>query len=645
MGTTSNILTLLQGFSSKQRTPVVEFSEFAEYVRHYAQHHLNENVELQAYLGSTDDTLQEELSKLSVAHKIVLTNKSQGGQSIFVISSFINRYAETYKEIETNISIPFPNMNDIPKNVPNDIVTKIQASDAISNLLNDQSMDDKALYAFGFAKNIPALLFPSSVSVAQLIKLSLKKLQDFLRKGESHDYFLKKLTISNPGKELSIKNFFSLFVSRPEDAFDQVKLNGDNFYNWTQLCYFIKQDYNKLKDFTVEDVNVLQSISIIEMSISFYKNKSTEKNQKDAAFKEFDGLLENPPYYFSKSDIEGMRDAYGKLLLGQYTREELNDHLSDLREDSIGNSLPKLLVFKVNDATGYFILKDKVMPLIIRLCNDARSVVREAISRHWYKSLMEFEVLPEMKDQTAFENCMERELQAADPVLYALLHSSFLPVVAFEDNTPGRLTLFRNGILVPYSELLLISRQEIYSNAKIRLPLYYTLPVISWIVSLFKRKPKEKKPKKTYETATFVAAQEEKAKEEAKQNELNASDRQGPKSRARAIRTMALSVEKDLVPENSSLERELKAYLSEWNDRLDPKVFDNLTLDINNLIRDYLRKVLRTFKNEDVSRERIESLAKSLDETPSLMKIKNHAALRRYIELYVVKLLKNLPSS
>ena len=108
---------------------------------------------------------------------------------------------------------------------------------------------------------------------------------------------------------------------------------------------------------------------------------------------------------------------------------------------------------------------------------------------------------------------------------------------------------------------------------------------------------------------------------------------------------MALSVEKDLVPENSSLERELKAYLSEWNDRLDPKVFDNLTLDINNLIRDYLRKVLRTFKNEDVSRERIESLAKSLDETPSLMKIKNHAALRRYIELYVVKLLKNLPSS
>ena len=127
MGTTSNILTLLQGFSSKQRTPVVEFSEFAEYVRHYAQHHLNENVELQAYLGSTDDTLQEELSKLSVAHKIVLTNKSQGGQSIFVISSFINRYAETYKEIETNISIPFPNMNDIPKNVPNDIVTKIQA--------------------------------------------------------------------------------------------------------------------------------------------------------------------------------------------------------------------------------------------------------------------------------------------------------------------------------------------------------------------------------------------------------------------------------------------------------------------------------------------------------------------------------------
>ena len=68
-------------------------------------------------------------------------------------------------------------------------------------------------------------------------------------------------------------------------------------------------------------------------------------------------------------------------------------------------------------------------------------------------------------------------------------------------------------------------------------------------------------------------------------------------------------------------------------------------MDVNNLIRDYLRKVLKSLKTENMSEERIESLAQSLEESPSLMKIKNHPALRRYIQLYMIKLLKNIPPS
>ena len=137
-------------------------------------------------------------------------------------------------------------------------------------------------------------------------------------------------------------------------------------------------------------------------------------------------------------------------------------------------------------------MKDKIMPLIIRLCNEASSVIRDSLSRAWFKSLLEFETLPEMKESVPFEKCLERELHAAQPILYSLLHASFLPVVAFEDNTPGRMTLYRNGLLVPYSELLLVSRQEIYLNAKMKLPVWYSIPVVSWLVSLFIKKPKKK---------------------------------------------------------------------------------------------------------------------------------------------------------
>ncbi|MBQ7166193.1 MAG: hypothetical protein IJR93_04535 [Treponema sp.] len=643
---TSNIFTLLKGFSAKQRSAVIDFSEFADYVRSYAQHHINENAGLQAYLGSTDETLEGDLKKLSSSRQVVITSKSQGSQTIFVISSFIEQYSDRYKDIDVNISIPFPNTNDIPKNVPTNIVTKVQGGEQIMNFLDGRDSSDKTLYAMDFGKGIPDLLFPSSVSVNMLIKLALKKLQDLLRKEESHDYFLKKLTNANPGKELTIKNFFNHFVQRPEDAMDALKINGDNFYSWSQMCYFIRQDYNKLKDLTTEDINILQSIFIIETTASYYKAKTAEKTAKEAAFKEFDQKLASPPYYFNKSDIEGMKDSRGKLLLGEYTQDELNEHIKELHTPGPGNSLPSLLLFKLDDGSGFFILKEKVMAVVLRLCNDARSVIRDGLSKEWYLALKRFETLPEMKDQLAFEGCLERELAAADPILYAILHAHFLPVIAFEDSTPGRITLYRNGELVSYSELLLISRAEIYSNARMKLPFYYTIPGLSWLISLIKNaKNKKKDKKKGYETVAEKILTEDKEKSAAKLQSINANDKSGMLSRAKAIRTEAAGVESELVPTTSTLDRELEGYLSEWNDRLDKQAYENLREDINSLVRDYVRKTVRTFKNDNVSLERIQSLAKSLEESPSLLKIKNHPALRRYIELYMVKLLKNLPSS
>ena len=91
------------------------------------------------------------------------------------------------------------------------------------------------------------------------------------------------------------------------------------------------------------------------------------------------------------------------------------------------------------------------------------------------------------------------------------------------------------------------------------------------------------------------------------------------------------------------MDRELKGYLHEWNDRLGKQNYDNLTEDINSLIRDYLRKVLRSLKTESFSAERVSSLAQSLVDSPSMIKIKNHPALKRYTELYLVKLVKNIP--
>ena len=187
MEVTSNVLELLKSYSLKQRIVSIEFGEFADYIRHYAQHHVNEKGWLGAFLGTTDDTLQDELRKLASARQIVITNVSQGKQLIFVVPSFIEAYSEKYKEIELNIGVPFPNINDLPKNVPTDIVTKVQATDFLYERLDKEPVDTHVLYCLEFDKTFPGLLFPSSLPVSLLIKLTLKKVQDMLRKEEYHE--------------------------------------------------------------------------------------------------------------------------------------------------------------------------------------------------------------------------------------------------------------------------------------------------------------------------------------------------------------------------------------------------------------------------------------------------------------------------
>ena len=643
MATTSNILTLLKFYAGKRKSPFVPYDEFGIYLHKYAQLHLEENSSLVIYCSNDYmDSLAGEINQLVVDHQVIIST-IKGKEYIYLISYFVEKYTALYKQIETNHSVPFPVLADLPKSVPHSIITRTTGEEIIYRLLDKEVVDDKTLYGIEFSKNLPPLLFPSTIQMSTLLNIALIKIQHHLKKEESHDYFQRKLTISNPGKEISIKTFFKHFTENPIASLDVLKESGETFFYWSQMCYFIKQDYSKLKDLAPEDITALISVAIIELGSSYYKSKAAEKIQKQNALNTLDNAMLNPPYYFNMADIVKFKDSAGIPLLGQYNETELKDHLYDMTQRTVGNEMPSLLIFKVDETEGYYIRKEKVMLLVIRLCNDIRVQIKESISRAWNKIMLEYDSLPEMKDNAAFERRLEQEIRIASPVLYALLTSSFLPVIEFEDNTPGRPMLFRDGRLIPYSELLMLSRHEIYTDTRIKLPFWYTMPVISWILTLIFRKPKPKK-KAESKSITKEYIDEKNALEEEKFKRKDEEDSIDTKlTKKRELRKAAAKLEESYVPENSSLDREIEGYLHEWNDRIGKTNFDNLTEDINSLIRDYLRKVIRSLRSESFSQERVRGLAESLVDSPSMMKIKNHASLKRYVELYLIKLVKNLP--
>ena len=105
-----------------------------------------------------------------------------------------------------------------------------------------------------------------------------------------------------------------------------------------------------------------------------------------------------------------------------------------------------------------------------------------------------------MNEERAFNERLEEELKTASPVLYSLLTANFLPILNMELQENSAIgaqgSIFEGNEMMSYAGILQLNRIEILENAKILLPIWYTIPVISWFIALFTKKPSKTKKKK-----------------------------------------------------------------------------------------------------------------------------------------------------
>lgn len=440
--------------------------------------------------------------------------------------------------------------------------------------------------------------------------------------------------IANPGKELSIKNNLIQFQTRPSESLRSLKHSKDSFTFWSYLCSFIRQDYVKKSEKTPEETSLLQSIFITEHMNNYYRNKVQQDLQRETALKNLEIAFQKSPLFFDMETITRFTDTRGVPLLGQYKKEDLENFIKEKTGGGGLNSLPVLLMFKANN-NRYFVLKEKIVSLLVILCNESRKTIKDTITKEWYQLMSNYRQEEAMKNQSDFEKKLDSLSKTLTPILHTLLNASFIPLLAMEgiqsDDQSG-FKLFDHGRLLPLSELLILNRQELLTDTRIMLPFWYTLPIVSSILAFFHR-PKKKKNIQTKKTIF-----ESPEKETAHKTE----PREAHKKRKEDLKHAAKQIEKKLVPEGSTLEAEMSTQIDLWNRNLDAHIKENLTDDVNSLIRDYIRHIIKTLRASTIDIARIENLATTLVDTPSLMRIKNRDSLLAYVQLYIIKLLSNL---
>ena len=633
MATSANLSSIIRFYADKQKSPFIDLREFCTWIKKYAEHHVEEQAELVKYLGDPTSTVTAELQGLEQKHlAAVLQNGNK--KMIVSIAYFSVKYAERYKELLKNESIPYPVESDLPKKFPTAVLERKSAQDYFIQNMDQEPSKLQNLYIVVFQRELPSLLLPASVPIKLLIESSQMKIRKILKKEEYHDYFLKKMRSANPSKEISVKNFFSSFVDKDYNGYVDVT-DGDQYYMWNQLCYFVRQDFEKIQDRTSDDTSILQAISISEIHSSYLKEKFQTDRKREEALKELQSQLGNPPYFFSTPQILKFQDKNGKLLFGQYSEEDLKQTLLSLSTESEDTTLPKLVVFKVASGTRYYIYKNKVISLIVRMCNEAHDTIKEILVNSWYDAMIEYSKLPEMGDKSKYELKLEKLVEEHSPVLYALLNANFITLLAAEKNLDDSLMafqLFVDGHLLPYSQLLMLRHEDVMAEAKARLPFIYTIPIISWIIGLFRSHKIEKQKKE---------AQQKKEAPDPMDILENTEAPKKTRDKHEALAEKAKELFSEYVPEGSTVDRELNFLTKQWNRMISKEAYNNLTEDVNSLIRDYTRRVCNTLTAQTFTKERIENLADALVRTPNMQKISEQNALTEYVKLYMLRLVSN----
>jgi hypothetical protein len=165
------------------------------------------------------------------------------------------------------------------------------------------------------------------------------------------------------------------------------------------------------------------------------------------------------------------------------------------------------------------------------------------------------------------------------------------------------------------------------------LPFWYSIPIISSIIAFFARFGKKKKK---------ARASAKKADLDIDFNEEEAAAG-AARDHSREFINSVREAEAELIPPDKNIDSYIKELQNHWGRLLDPQAQQNLVEDVNALIRDNLRQSVRLWKRQRLTRESMEELAEGIiNGTPSLRNLKTRDILLLYMQVYMIKLLKNI---
>jgi hypothetical protein len=624
----TDLYPILRAYANKNNSPYINIDAFLEFLEKYAKHKVLQQGEWEKWTADVGIKFWSEMASLAEEGKCVLMADTPEGR-IYMPFFYVDTLLAAYQSLDNDDGEPFPDGESLQISIPEDQL-RVLGLDSDLGAFFEKNAEKPTLPVIKlvFPENSGSLLILAPMIPRRLMEGALIKARRYLRSHGNKEYVLHKLSPQFAGKEKYLREMLDKLLIRPLDCMINMETYGDfSWIFWPPFCALIKNDIKKRKEVLSGDIAALQASYVIETCSAFYKARAVKHREQEMAFRDLELHMDKPPLYYTMEAITRFTNSKGVSLLGLYSREELEAYITKRASEGKDNLLPEWFILQGKKGEKWYVKKEKYLPLCARLLIDARPLVKGEITGRWVRLIKSFRSERAMESDGDFDRLLAAYTAKIMPVLAAMLEDEKL-LWAYEElektqrAIPVSSRIFSRQKLIPMSALYVLKRKDLLTDAKILLPFWYSLPILSAIIAFFMKLRKGKK------------------EQEANGDEGIKNEPAEEKDSARDIQNAARKVEAQLVPKGKTLDSYLAELETRWSRLLNKQARADLINDVQSLARDNLRQVVKIHKSKKINQEGLEETAAGIiAHNSALQSLGGQDSLHLYMELYMVKLL------
>jgi hypothetical protein len=630
------LLVLLRTFALRNRSATVDLHQF-----------LAAMPKGQAQPEEVDAAVAE------LAEKSVLVVSTEAGKPRMVsLSDFhVTALVDAYRQLSMDAAHPFPKEETAPVPIPEGQLIRADVKSQLGALLDTSGPGMKGIVKIEFPEGVDSLIVPQECVGTDLIDVAVAKISRYLQEGKNASYSESKLSGLMRGNAPLVRQSMEDLVTRPKKAANSVLSPSDfAFRFWTHLSNLILQDIRAKSEKTDLDHGACQAAYLLGYAV-FHKKGTVQREQEWAADrKNLEQQVRKPPFVFGFQDLYDLKDEKGVTYVKKHSQDFIHSFLKEKTKQVGEEPIPFLVrVHAAAQKKDYFLQRDFIVPVFLKKLAEAAEEIRSAYVQEWTDELRQDRTPAVSKSDASFRRDTEIRVKQRYPLLTALSNGNLLFAAGEVTKVTGEAKaelgkcFAVENVLRPFDEMLGLSRAHLLKNARMYLPFWMTVPVLSGVLRIFRRLSRGRKGERKMEPEKKPAAARPAQTETAKVVQAapaEAAKSTHTKGDLLAYRRSIQALLSQYVPKGKTVEATLSELSEKWNPLYASEQKQNLVEDVNSLVRDFLRPVRRSFLTRPPDLKRIHALAEQLSTSRSLAKIKKKDILMRYIELYMVRCLQ-----